>query len=163
MAKEAGKSVSVFGALAKSLVSWNTVISIGVTLLVTYSEEITKFVKKLLRLEKAVEDSKERLTAAEQAALDYSAALNEQYNNIGSLITRYKMLQMQWMELGDSMSEKEKFVRNNADAFRALGVEINNVVDAENLLINSKDAILEAFLHLCTPISAQNIASKLNE
>lgn len=163
MAKEGNANVSVLGALGKALFSWNTVMTLGITILVQYGSEIISFVKKLLRLEKAVEDSEKRLTVAEQAVLDYSAALSEQYNNIGSLITRYKMLQAQWMELGDSMSKKEKFVRNNADAFKALGVEINNVIDAENLLIDTKDAFLEAMIARGKAMAAQNIATKIYE
>lgn len=86
MAKEGNANVSVLGALGRAVFSWNTAVTIGITLLVQYGDEIISFVKKLLRLEKAVDDSAKRLTVAEQAVLDYSEALNEQYNNIGSLI-----------------------------------------------------------------------------
>jgi hypothetical protein len=53
-------------------------------------------------------------------------------------------LSNKWVRLGDNLDKKKKFVRDNAEEFRKLGVAIKDVRDAENLLVNNKEAFISA-------------------
>lgn len=57
-------------------------------------------------------------------------------------IVQLERLSYIWKLTGDSLEEKQKFIDKNKDAFDQLGVSIKTVADAENLLINNKDAFI---------------------
>jgi len=59
-------------------------------------------------------------------------------------VSKLQELQVQWNNLGDDLEKKKKFVNENKKAFQDLGVEVNNVKDAENILINNTDAFVNA-------------------
>jgi hypothetical protein len=54
-----------------------------------------------------------------------------------------KRLSSEWSSLGNNLNEKEKYILQNQKAFKELGIEINNVADAEALL--SDPTRLKAF------------------
>lgn len=62
------------------------------------------------------------------------------YKSIGSILS----LSQQWEALGNDMDAKKKFIEQNKKAFDELGVAVNDVADAENLLISNKDAFINA-------------------
>lgn len=53
-------------------------------------------------------------------------------------------LATRWNALGDDLEAKKKFIDSNKKAFDELGVSVNDVADAENLLVANKDAFIEA-------------------
>ena len=53
-------------------------------------------------------------------------------------------LSVKYNRLADDMAAKEKFIKDNKKAFDELGVSVNSVADAENLLITNKDKFIEA-------------------
>ncbi|MFJ1490521.1 hypothetical protein [Capnocytophaga canis] len=53
-------------------------------------------------------------------------------------------LSYKYSQLGDNLQAKEQFIRDNKKAFEDLGVAVNSVADAENLLINNKEAFINA-------------------
>ena len=163
MSKAAGKSVSTFKALTSALLSWNTVISIGVTLVVKFADEISGFIKKLFSFNAEVDESTKKITYAEKAAKSYLKSINEQFNSISQLASKYRVLQQEWLKLGDAMDAKENFVRKNIDAFKELGLEINNVADAEKLLVTYSDTFNEALIERSKAIAAQNVAAQIYE
>lgn len=59
-------------------------------------------------------------------------------------IATIEELSVKWKALGDDLKAKEKFINENAKAFDELGVSINGVTDAENLLVNNKQAFIKA-------------------
>lgn len=59
-------------------------------------------------------------------------------------IATIEELSVKWKALGDDLKAKEKFINENAKAFDELGVSINGVTDAENLLIRNKQAFINA-------------------
>lgn len=132
MAKEAGESVSVMGALAKSVVSWNAVVSIAVTLIAVFGEKIGDWVKEMTSAER-------RMSATEKAVHSFNKAIEENGLGIGDVIVKIKAMKAAWIELGNDMKAKEKYVQEQADAFRDLGAQIDNVADAENFLISQTD------------------------
>ena len=54
------------------------------------------------------------------------------------------MLSTKWTALGDNLEAKKRLIDENKKAFDDLGASVNDVVDAENLLVKNKDAFIEA-------------------
>lgn len=59
-------------------------------------------------------------------------------------VSKVELLASKWKALGDDINAKRRFIEENKKAFDELGVSIRDVVDAENLLINNKDAFIAA-------------------
>ena len=59
-------------------------------------------------------------------------------------IGKIEELSVKYTALGNNIKEKEQFIKGNKKAFDDLGVAVNNVRDAENLLIDNKDAFVSA-------------------
>ena len=59
-------------------------------------------------------------------------------------VAAIKNLSAVWNELGDDMEAQTRFIEENRQAFNTLGVSIESVADAENLLVKNKDAFIDA-------------------
>lgn len=134
----AGKEATpVWKQVAKSIVSPQAAIAVGITLLTVYGDEIVSFAKKMIKGKDAVLSMKE---AQEK--------LNEEFNNeIGGLAkttTTINSLAESYRALGNDMNAKKKFITENKDEFDKLNVSVNNVTDADNLLISGTDAYITA-------------------
>ena len=68
------------------------------------------------------------------------AMIDGAYKPIGKL----EELSSKYTALGNNIKEKEQFIKDNRKAFDDLGVAVNSVRDAENLLIDNKDAFISA-------------------
>ena len=81
-------------------------------------------------------------------AKEAKKAQEEWYNSVAENcykpIANIEQLSVKWNALGDDLEAKKKFVEQNAQAFDELGVSINGVTDAENLLVNKKKAFIDA-------------------
>ena len=58
----------------------------------------------------------------------------------------YRELQKKWDELGDDLKAKERFIKDNQDAFKNLGFAVDSVSDAERLLVTNTDAVVNAIM-----------------
>lgn len=163
VATQGGKAKAIIGALAKSIFSWQTLLVAGVALLAEFGEAILGVVKGLLGFGKETKKVAEQMTVAAQAARNFNDAFAEQQKNISEQIGRFKVLQLQWNGLGDSMSAKEKFIRSNTEAFKALGIEIRNVAEAEKFLVNNEGAFLASLIARSKAVAAQKVADELYE
>lgn len=76
-----------------------------------------------------------------KAAQEFYKSLAE---NAYKPIATIEELSLKWNALGDDLDAKKKFIEENKAAFDELGVSINGVTDAENLLINNKQAFINA-------------------
>ncbi len=89
----------------------------------------------------AVELFSSKAKAAKEAAEAFYKAVSEEvYQPIGAL----EELSSAWRQLGDDMEAKTEFVESNREAFEKLGVSIESVSDAENLLVTNADAFINA-------------------
>lgn len=73
----------------------------------------------------------------------------EEFNNsiadtASKSIGKIEELSIKWNRLGDDLKAKEAFVRDNKKAFQELGVAVSDVLEAENLLNNNKEAFIES-------------------
>jgi hypothetical protein len=103
--------------------------------------------------------SKARQAKKEQEEFN-KALVDGVYKPIGSI----ENLTAKWNKLGDDLVAKKKFVENNKKAFDELGVAVNDVADAENLLIKNKQAFIDAQIAKAKAIIyAQQSAEKIKK
>ena len=92
-------------------------------------------------------------TEAEKKAQEAAKAAEEEWKSFketaassgSTLLSIYSKLKTEWSNL-KSEHEKTKWIEDNKEAFKKLGVEINNVGDAENFLENQTSKVVEAFM-----------------
>lgn len=153
----AGKTATpVWKQVAKSIVSPQAAIAVGITLLSVYGDEIVSFAKKMLSGKKEVISMKE---AVEN--------LNEEFNNnasdLAKSVTTVNNLAKEYRNLGDDMNAKKEFITKNKEEFDKLDVSINNVADADKLLINGTDAYIEAMSLRAEATAAYNLQVEAQE
>ena len=88
-------------------------------------------------------------SAAEEEALqrkeEEARTYREKYNEtLSETIMQYKNLQHEYLRL-KSEKEKTQWIQDNTDKFHALGLEINNIKDADNVFCNNTGAVVQAF------------------
>ena len=137
MAANAGESANTMKALGKAFLSWNALVSVAVTLIAMFGEKIANWVKEMASAER-------RMTNAERALKEFNEEMKESGLGIGDQLVKLKQLQSAWSELGGKLDEQKKFIKENEDAFKDLGVEIKSVTDAENLLVSKTPEYVQA-------------------
>lgn len=86
-----------------------------------------------------------------QAQLERTREINEGIarsigESAGAQIAAYNRLQRAWNALGDDMAKRRKFVDENKKAFQELGLSVNNVKDAESVLVNNTSNVVQSFI-----------------
>lgn len=86
-----------------------------------------------------------------QAQLERTKEINEGIarsigESAGSQIAAYNKLQRAWKALGDDMAKRRKFVDENKKAFQELGLSVNSVKDAEEILVNNTSNVVQSFI-----------------
>lgn len=86
-----------------------------------------------------------------QAQLERTKEINEGIarsigESAGSQIAAYNKLQRAWKSLGDDMAKRRKFVDENKKAFQELGLSVNSVKDAEEVLVNNTSNVVQSFI-----------------
>lgn len=86
-----------------------------------------------------------------QAQLERTKEINEGIarsigESAGSQIAAYNKLQRAWKALGDDMAKRRKFVDENKKAFQELGLSVNSVKDAEEVLVNNTSNVVQSFI-----------------
>lgn len=74
--------------------------------------------------------------------------------------TKYRMLQRQYAALANDLDKKKKFVYENSDAFRELGIQVNNVNDADNVLIDNAPIVIQALRNKTKAAAAAMLAAE---
>lgn len=148
--------VGIMGALTKALFSWNTVITVGITLLTAYGDDIIKWVQKLFSAEKQIDHAKEAIQA-------FNKEIEENGLGIGDDIVKVKELQRAWGELGDNLDAKKRFIEDNKRALDELGIAINNVKDAEFFFIGQTDDYIAALRDRAKAEAAMKAAGQYYE
>lgn len=112
------------------------------------------------RLVSKKKEEKEAIrTAAEEQKKQAESVRTTVSNSIASQLVEYKKLQKGWRDLGEDMSSKSKFVLENQEAFRKLGVEVNDVAAAENLLIDNEGAFIASLKNRALAAAAMELAT----
>lgn len=103
---------------------------------------IEKYTSKSAEAKKATEDFNKSVV---DLAIKPIAALYE-------LSTAYN-------QIGDNLKAKEKFIEDNAQKFKDLGVSVKNVKDVEDILINNKEKFVESLIMRAKAMAAAELAA----
>lgn len=156
LANEGKTNVGVLGALSKALVSWNTVITIGITLLSQYGGKIVDWVSGLFKAER-------ELSGVEQAQRDFNDAMGDAFDGLGDDILKIRELKDAWAGLGDDMNAKEVFIRKNQSAMEELGLSIANAAEAELFFTEHSEEFIEAMKLRAKAAAASKLATEKYE
>ncbi len=145
------KGQSVIGQLAKSFLSWQTVLSVGVTLLTVYGPEIVSFLGNLFKTKKALDDNAKSMEAMNRAyeSSSYQKAIKAiiqvraAFSGAGTDIDKKaKALKLYNETLGDSLGTAK------------------NYNEAEKTFVEKSGAYVKALLYRAAAAEAVNEASK---
>lgn len=153
---EGKATIPVFRQVISSIFSWQTALVVGITLLTAYGKEIGTWVKGLFT-------AKEVAISMAEAQHRVNNALVEDGYGIGEQIAKVKELQIQWKALGDDLKARKQFIVDNKDAFDDLGVKVDSVNDAENLLVTNTGAFIDALSARARAAAGMKLAAEAYE
>jgi hypothetical protein len=134
-------ALGISTAAAKALIATLTVgASVAITAL-------------LLAFEKMISKQAE----AKKAADEFNKAVASEASKS---INAFKSLQAEWLNLTNSLKDREKWVQDNADKFEDLGFKVRNAKEAEELLVNNAKAFAEACTLKAKALAMQNLAAE---
>jgi hypothetical protein len=151
--KEGKQGVPILKQLGDAVFSWNSLISVGITLLTVYGKDIVSWIGNLFKGREAA------MTMAEAQA-EVNKQMAESSGIYGDQVAQLRALQLQWNQLGDDLKAKTEFVKKNQEAFHKLGVKINDTNDAERLLVERTDDFVLALQARAKAAAAQKLASE---
>ena len=82
-----------------------------------------------------------RTDKATKAQEEFNKTLGERASDARGKVEK---LSLEWEKMGDNIKAKEQYIIDNKSAFEELGVAINSVAEAEDLLVKNKDKFIEA-------------------
>lgn len=83
----------------------------------------------------------------------------EYADSLGTVMTKYKQLQIAWKELSD-VASKQNFIKEHKKDFDDLGIAINSVDDAEKLLVQNTEAVMKVFALRAKAAAAASLATQ---
>ncbi len=158
--EEGLKGVPVWKQIAKSALSWNTLLSVGITLLTVYGKDIFEWGKNLLSSSSSAKAASEAQRDLNSSTGDYAKALKNSTSSYGENIVTLRNLQAEWNNLGDNLNKQKQFIIDNASEFKKLDVSVTDVNDAENLLVDNTEAFINAMSLRAQAAAAQKLAQE---
>lgn len=158
--EEGLKGVPVWKQIAKSTLSLNTLLSVGITLLTVYGEDIFEWGKNLLSSSSSAKAASEAQRDLNSSTGDYAKALKNSTSSYGENLVTLRNLQAEWNNLGDDLNKQKQFIIDNASEFKKLDVSVTDVNDAENLLVDNTDAFVKAMALRAQATAAQKLAQE---
>ncbi len=148
---DAGKSATpVWKRVLSSMLSWQTALVGGITLLTVYGDEIVKWVGSLFTAKKALSDTYQSLD-------EWQDKVSE---SAGETLANLERLALGWMQLGNDMQAKERYIIDNKEAIDGLGVAINDVNDAERVFNLGKDDFVDAVMLRAQAAATMELAAE---
>ncbi|WP_410074010.1 hypothetical protein [Alistipes putredinis] len=151
--KEGKQGVPILKQMGAAVFSWNSLISVGITLLTVYGKDIVSWIGNLFK-------GREAAMAMAEAQAEVNKQMAEFSGIYGDQVAQLRALQLQWNQLGDDLKAKTEFVKKNQEAFHKLGVKINDTNDAERLLVERTDDFVLALQARAKAVAAQKLASE---
>ena len=152
--KAGQQATPVWKQLLGGIVSWQTALVVGITLLTVYGKEITAWTKSLFGARQSLADALETLEEFQESVAKTSS----------TTLTQLQRMSAEWEKLGDNIQAKEQYLLKNRTAFEHLGVSIGKVTDAENLFNQGKEAFVASVMARARASAAMTLATeKYNE
>lgn len=152
---EGKATTSVIKTITNSIFSWQTALIALLTVMSMHGKEIINWFKQLSLVEYKVKTFGElyRTIAKE---------LETTNDSYGSNIVLLKKLQDEWNKL-TSDNEKEKWIKNTQSEWNKLGIAVQCVSDAENVLADNTDIVIDALMKRAKAAAAYELATKKYE
>ena len=149
--KKSGQSATpVWKQVVSSLLSWQTALTVGITLLTLYGDKIVGWVGSLFTAKKA-------LSEVYQSLEDYQKKVGE---TSGSVISTLERLSQGWKRLGGDIDAQKKFILENKDAIDSMGVSVNDAAEAERLFNTNKDTFIMGLLQRAKAAATMELAAE---
>lgn len=132
----AARAWNVVKAVSKALLGdWTGLVLVGATALTAYA----------ICSDKATEADEEKADATkevEDAQKNYNQTMANTYSQ---LMTTYTKLKNQWNSLVNE-HQKTAWIKENKSQLHSLGIEVNNVADAEKVFNGNTNAVVNSFI-----------------
>ena len=132
----AAKAWNVVKAVSKALLGdWTGLVLVGATALTAYaicSDKATEADEEKADATKEVEDSQK----------SYNQTMTSTY---AQLMTTYTKLKNQWNSLVNE-HQKTAWIKETKSQLHSLGIEVNNVADAEKVFNGNTDVVVQSFI-----------------
>lgn len=157
-----GKAATpVWKQVVKSILSWQTALVGGITLLTLYGDKIAAWVAGLFKGKDAIDANAASIEVLNTRIEANRNALDSANREFGSQMGNISRLRSEWSKLGNDMNAKLKFVNDNKSGFSQLGVSVNSVADAEKVLIGNTDAVVASLKARAQATAYQNTLTEL--
>lgn len=154
--RKAGTSgISIVKGIGKAVFSWQTLLIAGLTALSMYGDEVVAWAGKLFKAKNAAVD-------LEKVQKDITKELESTTDNYGERVVSLKKLATAWTNL-KSTAEKTQWLKDNKSEFNQLGLEVNNIVDAEAAFVTKTQDVLDAFKLRAKAAAATKLAAEKYE
>ncbi|MFJ1424971.1 hypothetical protein ACILD6_00110 [Capnocytophaga canimorsus] len=149
--KAAGqKTTPVWKQLLGSFLSWNTLLSVGITLLTVYGKEIGNFVGSLFKGKDAVNDAKASIEAINKGF--ESTTFQKASKDILQLRAEFESARK-------GVVDKDKALKNYNKTVGDVMGRVNSFADAEKKLINQGDAYVKMMLYKAAALASLDKAN----
>lgn len=106
-------------------------------------------------------DAQEKAYKIQKEIADKQREIDDSISkSLGSQLSTLKSLQLGWDSLGNSLLDKKKYIKENAEAFKSLGYEVGTVSDAESILVNNTSKVIEAMQFRAEAAATKDLASE---
>lgn len=128
--------------LLSSLVSWQTALTVGITLLTLYGDKIVDWISSLIKGDSALKEMEENM---KKRAKEIADSFTSSYgNSTGKMRASYEELRQKWNQI-DNEAKKLKFINKHKDDINKFGFAVKSVTDAENLFNKNTDNVVKSF------------------
>lgn len=158
--KEGKQGVPILKQMGAAVFSWNSLVSVAITLLTVYGKDIVSWIGNLFKGREAAMTMAEAQAEVNKQMAGVNKQMAEYSGIYGDQVAQLRALQLQWNQLGDDLKAKTEFVKKNQEAFHELGVKINDTNDAERLLVERTDDFVLALQARAKAAAAQKLASE---
>jgi hypothetical protein len=140
----------VWQQLTKSLISWQTALVVGLTLLSVYGKDIINWGKSFFVAKKYISDTYQALESFRNKVSEVSST------TLSTLIR----LSDSWKRLGGDINAQKKFILDNKDAIDSMGVSVTNASEAERIFNTNKDAFILGIMQRAKAAATMDLAAE---
>lgn len=153
LAAEGKPTVSVTKQIISALFSWQTALVVVLYALSAHGKEILHWIQVMWSGQKTVADMADVVDSVDDVLTKNTKSLGEQ-------IATLRKLSVEWKNLGGNLKKQQQFIKDNQSEFNKLDVSINNVNQAENLLVDNTDVFIKALYARAKATAAMQVAAE---
>lgn len=153
LAAEGKPTVSVTKQIISALFSWQTALVVVLYALSAHGKEILHWIQVMWSGQKTVADMADVVDSVDEVLTKNTKSLGEQ-------IATLRKLSLEWKNLGGNLKKQQQFIKDNQSEFNKLDVSINNINQAENLLVDNTDVFIKALYARAKATAAMQVAAE---